>query len=270
MKADIARIVDDPILERLDEQVRAEEALIAAAGLETNRSGATAALDHDPAPYDLAAEAPRALSLPKLLELTGAKMPDGVAATIGNYRPIVLLHGLTPFHRQGARPREIWGMGYQATLLKCDDARTVAYEPGNNTIKVADVNQSLAFDVAIDGRIEAADQGAAGMPLLPGLTVSASTRQGFALSLHIEWAAVEVQAGPIGAGGVRWNLYRQQQRLDRHCRFIQTALVPTAAKSLTIELRTWVRRRGGFFGVFGTREWSPPPQTFKLAIETTR
>src|SRR5688500_8328589 len=105
-------LVDDPILERLDEQVRAQEQLEATMGLTGSRGGPSDE-EKEPPPYDLAPEAPRALSLPKLLSLAGQQVPAEVAATIGDYRAIVLLHGLTPFHTKGARPSEIWGLGYE-------------------------------------------------------------------------------------------------------------------------------------------------------------
>ena len=162
-------------------------------------------------------------------------------------------------------------MGYEAELLDCEGARTVAYEPGNQVIKVAEVNQRIALDLSADGRLAAGVPGVAsdaGLPLAAGVSTAASTQQGFLLSLRVDWSAVEIQAGPIGAGGARWNIYRQTSRLDRHHRLVQTLLVPSAVTTVTIEVKTWVRRRGWFFGLFGTREWSPPPRRFPINIET--
>ena len=181
---------------------------------------------------------------------------------------MVLLHGLTPFNRRGRRPAEIWGMGYTARLLDCDAARTVGYEPGSQAIKAIEVNQTLMLDMALDGSLQVAPPGTDAQPLAAGLSGAASMRQGFALSLRIEWSALEVQAGPIGTGGVRWNLYRQASRIDRHHRLLQTLLIPRETKTLTIEVDTWVRRRGGFFGLFGTREWSSP--TIALCLAAAR
>jgi hypothetical protein len=259
-------LVEDPILERLDNQVRAEETLLASMGVGEMRG--VQSNEESPAPYDLEPEAPRALSLPKLLELAGQPMPAELPATLGDYRAIVLLHGLTPFHRKGHRPSEIWGMGYEAAIVDGGNARTIAYEPGNRIIKVAQVNQSVAIDLAANGQLAAGLSSETAVPLAAGLSATASTKQGFVVSLQLEWAAVEIQAGPVGAGGVRWNIYRQASRLDRHHRLIQTALIDPSLKKLTVRVRTWVRRRGGFFGIFGTREWCPPPRVFEVPIET--
>jgi hypothetical protein len=258
--------VEDPILERLDAQVRAGEELAEQMGLKSSRH---ALPEHEaPPPYDLEPEAPRALSLAKLLKLSNTPIPPDIAAATGNYEPVVLLHGLTPFHPRGRRPTEIWGMGYEAQPLNCDEARTVAFEPRDRVIKTIEVQQSLAVDVALDGRMTVGTPRDTALPLAAGLSGTASTRQGFAVSLQIEWSAVEVQAGPVGNGGVRWNLYRQASRIDRHHRLLQTILIPRGTKELTIEVKTWVRRRGGFFGVFGTHEWRSSPRHFSLTVES--
>jgi hypothetical protein len=268
MDGDQGTVVDDPILERLDAQVRAEEELQAAMGVGAKRSARGQEEHEEPAPYDLEPEAPRALSFPKLMELAGQPLPPEVSATLGDYRAIVLLHGLTPFHRKGQRPSEIWGMGYEAALVDAKTARTVAYEPGNQVIKVAQADQSVTLDLAANGQLSAGTPGGLPLPLAAGLAASASTKQGFLLSLHVEWSAVEIQAGPVGAGGIRWNLYRQTSRIDRHHRLIQTALIDASTKTLKVNVRTWIRRRGGFFGLFGTREWSAPTRSFEIPIET--
>jgi hypothetical protein len=258
-------MVSDPILERLDEQARAEDSLLQEMGIVTDRAGT--AEDENPAPYDLEPEAPRALSIERLLELNKTPLPAGVKAALGNHRVVVLLHGITPFHRQGQRPAEIWGMGYSAALRDCEAARTVSYEPGTQAIKAIEVNQTLAVDLSLDGRMQIGTPAENAQELSVGLATSASTRQGFALGLQIEWSALEVQAGPVGAGGVRWNLYRQGSRIDRHHRLLQTLLIPRKTKKLTIDIDTWVRRRGGFFGLFGTHEWRSPTRTFVVDVE---
>jgi hypothetical protein len=258
-------IVEDPILERLDEQARAEDRLYQEMGIESDRAGT--AEDDSPVPYDLEPEAPRALSIERLLELNNTQPPPSLKAALGDQRAVLLLHGLTPFHRQGQRPAEIWGLGYAAKLLGCDAARTVSYEPGNHAIKAIEVNQALTVDIALDGRMQIGTPATDAQPLAAGLSGGASMRQGFALALQIEWSALEVQAGPTGAGGVRWNLYRQARRIDRHHRLLQTLLIPRDTKTLTIEIDTWVRRRGGFFGLFATREWRSPTRTYVVNVD---
>jgi hypothetical protein len=263
-------VVEDPVLDRLA-ALEAESMT-----LEVSQRGpkppkappvAGGPAPPPPAPYDLEPEAPRALSLERLTALVGGTIPPEITASLGNYRAIVLLHGLTPFHPRGERPHEIWGMGYESTVVGSDDVRTVAYEPGSQALKLADVHQQLSLDLSAGGQLATGELTVPGMPVTAGVHAAASTRQGFVLSLHLELSALEILAGPVGAGGVRWDLYRQASRLDRHHRLVQTALVPTSLTRLTLTLTTWVRRRGWFFGLFGTRQWSPPPRTYTIAIE---
>jgi hypothetical protein len=274
-------VVEDPILERLDEQVRAQEALELAAGIGVTRvmRGAAPALPggpiadvvrshgEDPAPYDLEPEAPRALSLERLSALVGRTIPPEITATLGDYRAIVILHGLTPFHPRGQRPHEIWGMGYESKVMGSDEVRTVAYEPGHHAVKFAEARQELALDLSASGELSTGELAVPGMPVTAGVHASASTRQGYVLSLHLEFSALETMAGPVGAGGVRWDLYRQSSRPARHHRLVQTALVPSSLTKLTLTLTTWVRRRGRFFDLFGTRQWSPAPRSYTISIE---
>lgn len=261
------QLVEDPNLERLDDQARAQDTLMAEMGLTASRAGTE--VEDDTAPYDLEPEAPRVLSLERLLSLSEVPLPPEISAATGEYCAVVVLHGLTPFHRRGHRPSEIWGMGYESVPVDCDAARTVSYEPGNRVVKAIEVVQTMAVDVALDGSMAAGVPSDAAIPVAAGLAGAASTRLGFALSLQIEWSVVEVQAGPVGHGGVRWNLYRQGSRIDRHHRLIQTMLLPRSTKELNVEVRTWVRRRG-LFGVFGTREWQSPVRRFTLAVEDAR
>jgi hypothetical protein len=265
-------LVDDPAMARWDAQIRAQELLEREMGLQVRRDGVDRAPERAPdAPYDLEPEAPRALSLAKLLQLGQAPMPPEIEASVGDYEALVVLHGLTPFHPEGTRVREIWGMGYSAVPKGCDAARTVSFEPTDRVIKAIEVNQTLAIDLDVHGRMVAGVPQAATSPALPlaaGLSGGASTRQGFALSLQLEWSAVEVQAGPVGSGGVRWNLYRQGQRIDRYHRLMHTLLVPRGTRTLTFEVDTWVRRHGLLGGLFGTRHWQSPRREFTLNVET--
>ncbi|MDH0865769.1 hypothetical protein [Mitsuaria sp. GD03876] len=264
--------VDDPAMTRWNDALRARDRLHEAMGLQGDRHGAVKpASDTPAAPYDLEPEAPRALSLAKLLQLSGAPMPPEIQATVGEHEALIVLHGLTPFHAEGARPQEIWGMGYSAVPKDCDAARTVSFEPSDRVIKAIEVNQTLAIDLDVHGRMVAGVPEAGAGPALPlaaGLAGGASTRQGFALSLQLEWSAVEVQAGPVGSGGVRWNLYRQGRRIDRYHRLMHTLLVPRGTRTLTFEVDTWVRRQGLFGGLLGTRHWQSPRREFTLNVET--
>ena len=94
--------------------------------------------------------------------------PDLLAA-LGPNRPILLSHGITAFHKMGRRPRAIWGMGYQATVVDVE-ARTVDVTPTSEHITVGSLQQDVRLGVTLDGRIEvpqaalAAAEGSRGRP----------------------------------------------------------------------------------------------------------
>jgi hypothetical protein len=87
------------------------------------------------------------------------------------------------------------------------------------------------------------------------------------VAISLRLALVKVEAGPIGAGGVRWNVYRTDEAVVGFQPFVQTLTVPAGTKALELRVQPWVVRRGYFFGLVGTRKFIPGPTTFRVSVE---
>lgn len=246
-RMDLAGEVDDPLLADLDRA----EAHRGPAPLEDFRGAA------EPPPYDVEVARPVVLDLRRLYALAGKPLPSVAQATLGPSRLLLVCHGVTPFHRPGARPSSIWGLGYESRL---DDANgdTIAFCPNSKTHSVGVVEQSVKVGVGAGGELDVPREALEIVGTLPGVTITGAelgvtthTRLALALSLSLTLRAVE--AGPVGAGGVRWNIYQTTERLDCYQPLFQTLLVGTSETVLNFGIRTWVRSRG-FLGL-GAKQW---------------
>ena len=101
---------------------------------------------------------------------------------------------------------------------------------------------------------------------LTGASLHATTDQTFGLALECSFSLLEVQAGPVGAGGVRWNLYRGRERIDTYHPLFHTLRIPEGTRSLRLVVEAWVRRSGRFFGLGRARHWHYPAQEFEVSF----
>jgi hypothetical protein len=92
-------------------------------------------------------------------------------------------------------------------------------------------------------------------PAIPGwpisearLSLSADARFAFLLGLDLDLSLLEVQAGPVGAGGARWNLYRRGRRIDVTQSLVHTLTIPSGATQLRLRVTTWISESGLFGG----------------------
>jgi hypothetical protein len=229
--------------------------------------------DHEEgdAPFDLQISKPRAIDISQLYALTGRSVPPTVRATLGPTRPILLCHSVTPFHRPGRRVSEVWGLGYESRVLGID-ATTVGFQPMSSVHEVGQVGQEISVGLSAGGELHVPDGELALGPSLPGIRVEGvrfnfATHSEFALALSLKLQLREVQAGPVGAGGVRWNIYRQKRRLDEVQALFQSLLVPRQVQTLNLELRTWVRSNG-LFGL-GVKQWTSDWQPVRVDLGRT-
>jgi hypothetical protein len=205
--------------------------------------------DQDP-PYDVEVVRPRAIDIRRLYARAGKSVPDDIRATLGPKRPLLVCHGLTPFHRPGARISSIWGLGYEAQL--CDaDGVTVALFPESQTVRVGSLEQSVQVGLGAGGALDVPKGALELAHALPGIKItgaelSATTSSHLALALSLTLTLRAVEAGPLGAGGVRWNIYHQKERLDCYQPLFQTLLVRDSEQQLGFRIRTWIRSHGLF------------------------
>lgn len=216
-------------------------------------------------PLDVEVVKPIALSLKRIFEASASPFKDALG---DNKIPIVIRHGLTPFFPATTRPRPIWGLGYQAKLA--EDAATIDFAPKTEMLEVGSVDQHLWFGLTTGGKLStiAATENEVLQPLagidLPDIEIGGGVGNKLELRARIKLELLKVQAGPIGAGGVRWNLYRQDKTLVAFTPLVQTMLVSPDTKKLTFEVVTWAKV-GGIFGI-GTKAWIAEPKTFEVAI----
>ncbi len=266
--AEMVGDVEDVDLDELDDLARQEAALLAPMGASHDDAD-----DEDPeAPYDLELVKPRAVDLLKLCAVSGTAVPPTIAAALGPNVPILLHHGLTPFAPAGTRPVGVWGMGYEVTLDGVD-ARTVSVLPATTIEEVGSVDSKVDFGLDVGGGISLlpAPLALAVATLVPGLSLPsvemhAVAHQRFSFALRMSLSFLRVQAGPVGAGGARWNVYRGAESIDSFLPLVQTILVPSGLDRLEMTVGTWVRRRGRWGGLRRARAWKAPPQAFEVSL----
>ena len=256
--------VDDPLLDRLDAEVASS-----GEALRTTTRGPAAGDDPDD-PFDVEVPRPAAYDLRKLYKLSGVEVPPEHAAALGARVPLLICHGLTPFYKGGRRPTGVWGFGYSARLIGVD-GDTVAFQPSSELIEVAKVDQDVKLGLDVGGSLNLAPDLGVGAALpgisVPSAKVYASTRQDVGLAISCRFSVVAVQAGPLAAGGVRWNMYRAKQSIEAFQPLFQTLPVPSGVKMLQFEVETWIRRSGYLFGLVGARHWHYPAQAFQVSLE---
>lgn len=223
-------------------------------------------------PYDLEVVAPRAVDLRQLYRLAGKPLPPDIEAALGPRLPVLLYQGLTPFHKPGARPIGVWGMGYQVELEGGIDGRTAAIAPEDRLFRTGEIEATVDVGVGGGGELAVPETALAVLNEVPALPlhrarVHATGHARFGLALRLDFSLLQVQAAPLGAGGARWNLYRRAERLDRFQPLVQTLLVPEGTTRLALRLTTWVRRRGWFFGLLRGREWISRPERYEVSLE---
>jgi hypothetical protein len=264
---------DDEELAQLERRVQLEDDLLNETFREGGAMATAAPTLPDPArPFDLELVAPRAVSIEKLYKLAGRPVPPDLQATLGPRVPILLYQGLTPFAQAGASPGGVWGLGYEVRPTD-GYAHTIAVLPSSEVVKVASIEQKLGVQLSAGGEIKVPEAAAAAVGAalpglsLSGLTIGASTDQKFALAIQLDVNLIKIVAGPVGAGGARWQLYRQGERLEAFQPLVQTLQIARGLRSLSVSVTAWVRRRGWFFGRLGGCQWTLPPRMFEVPLD---
>ncbi len=229
-----------------------------------SRTRSAISVQADP-PYDLQSPEPRAIDLLGLWKRLGKKPDPNLLASLGPNRPILLSHGITAFHKMGRRPRAIWGMGYQATVVDVE-ARTIDVTPTSEHITVGSLQQNVRLGVTLDGRIEAPQAAMGVAQQLPGVGLNGASiervDERVAFAIRYEFRVLKVQAGPVAPGGAGGTC-TQDRPLDDFHPLLQTLLVPRSAHGVTVEVQAWARE-AGFLGP--GREWTFEPRTFQVSL----
>jgi hypothetical protein len=265
LSPDRVQEIDDPRLIELDNMVRLEESLSAAAGEEEGEE------PEDDVPVDLELVAPRAADLRVVFERAQKPLPPQVVGALGPRVPILLYHGFTPFPREGNPPRGVLAFGYTATLKGSDAAyaATVGVIPDSEFTKYAALDEDVRIGISAGGEVGIPQEVFAAVNAVPGISfkgarLEATTDTKFAVAIHLNFGLMSVVAAPVGAGGARWELYRRGEKLQRFQPLVQTILVTEGTSSLTFEVETWIRRRRRLLA--RARHWHLPLATFSVSL----
>jgi hypothetical protein len=257
--------VDDPTLDALDDEARADAALFSPMGPET----ADSSDDDTGVAYQLELMKPLAVDLRRLCERADQPVPPIIDAALGPRRALLLCHAMTAFAPPGQRPAGVWGMGYQVELVDVADANTVALAPDSQVEEIGSVQTKVELGVSVGGKLSLPAAAITGVPLplsIPGAELTTSTDSNFSVCIRLTLGLVQVQAGPVGAGGARWNLYRHGQDLRRSQALVQTVLVPDDLERLEVSVRTWVRKRSWLGGLRRAHQWISKPERYQLSL----
>jgi hypothetical protein len=226
---------------------------------------------HPEDPFDLEILSPRAIGIRSLYSRAGRTLPVAITSSLGPGEPVLIYHGITPFHKPGATPTGVWGLGYR-TAIQNVSANTVSVQPTGEALEVGTIKQHLRLGISADGILATPSDELKPIETtlgveLPSAKLELSTDNEIALLIHVPFTLLKIQAAPVAAGGARWNMYRQDERLDCFQPLLQTVLVPHGTKSLVLETTAWAKRSAGWFGLRKAQLMSSGPQVFQVPLE---
>ncbi len=263
--AEPAGVVEDPVLDALSDEAQAEAELFAPMGAEAEEPR-----DENPnRTYSLVLAPPLAIDLRRALEqLAGHPVPALNEAFVGLPTSVLLCHTMTPFAVPGERPVPIWAMGYQVELLGVDKARTISVVPASDVATSASVSVSAGMRLEAGAELDPLGALKAVMPIpLPDAHLKASTDGQIRLEIpDFKVQAVRVIAGPVGAGGATWQLYRHREVLNVSQVLLHVLALPAQVDQLTMRMSAWVSRRGWFGMKRENRIWRTPAQDITISL----
>ena len=226
-------------------------------------SSAPAAAPPDSAtcPFDLEVQSPFAVDLIRLCKKTGDNVPPEIQAWLGPKTAVLIYHHMTPFATPpGDRPHRVWAMGYTARLVGQPSATTIGLVPDSKLDRVIGVVAEVNIGAGAGVKLGLPEGGVRGVKL----SLSADAKLTCILSLDLDVSLLEIQAGPVGAGGARWDLYRRGKRIDVTQSLAHTVVVPKGTASLKLAVETWIRE-SGWLGSPAT-QWTFAKKRFTVAL----
>ena len=259
--------VDDSVLEALD----AREALFDPMG-GSPEGGDANAVDTS-LPWELEVPPPVAVDLRPIYATVPPSLP-GAAAAAEPALVVLLRHALTAFARPGEKPPRVWGMGYTVRLVGVDDAATLSLAPDSAADAVASASGHVDVGLGAGGRLGltkllsgALAPALAALPVLPipDVTLKASADTQFTAGFRLDIRALQIQAGPVGAGGAQWNLYRHRRDFTRTQALFHTVTLPPGTSRLTVRVETWIRQKTQPWG-HEVSQWCQPETEYDIPI----
>ena len=256
LSAEPAGAIEDPVLDELSDEAEAEEALFAPMGGEE----VSRRIEDPDRTYDLVLAPPAVVDLRRMLgQQAGHSVLSFAEAFVGQPVPILVCHAITPFSVPGERLAPIWRMDYQAELVGVEQARTVSVVPASEVVTKASVSVGTGMSLAAGAKLASPLGALAAMFPLPDAHLEASADGEVRLKLpDFKIEAVKVIAGPYGAGGAKWELYRRRDVLNVSQALLHVVALPAGVDQLTLRLQAWVCRRGWFGMKRENRVWRTP------------
>ena len=252
--------VEDGTLERLAEGVDHAEVR----GIDASDDGSSLC------PCEVLVAKPQAYDVHRLCSTVDSRLAKSIRAALGPNVPILLCHHMTPFYRPGVAPTGVWGTGYEVTVHDVD-ASTIAVFPDSGHTDIAEAKQDILVGLSVGGALKVSNDALGPLQEIPGIEIRgarvvASTDQLFRIHLASTWSVLDVQAGPVGSGGARWNIYRTTKRVDLGQTLLQTILIPKGIRELHVSVSTWIRCTRRMFVWNKPIQWTFPKTEFRVSL----
>lgn len=210
----------------------------------------------------------------------GLSVPGSDAHTgepIGNLRPLLVAHGMTPFARLGDKPPGIWACGLTVSFEGLTDADidTVDWYPRSQHRLKGEATLATTAQLKVGG--------STATKLPPGLVAAVVAESGLELSVDGQAEAAvgleggvrldlkesvyksKITAGPFGHAGNRWDIFTDSSEPpDKTHNFYQIVLLARHVRCLKIKTQAWVRGQG--FWKLPPMEWRTRSSTIELPL----
>jgi hypothetical protein len=220
--------------------------------------------------FDLRVARPQAVDLRKLWDLTGQPVPPEISAALGPRVPILLSHVLTPFPPNGRSPGGVWGLGYEI-VVNGIEANTQSVVPNDEVVTAVTVNNETQLGLGLGGGLKIPDQVIKTLQQAPsisltGAEVTATTNWNFQFAVKLAITFRKVLGAPVGVGGAKWQMFRQDEPLDKPHALLQTILVEEGTKSIPCTIKTWAKQAGWLGTGWGAKFFPYPDTDFTISL----
>ena len=226
-------------------------------------------------PFDLEVAAPRAVDVAKLYKLWHQRIPATIEAALGPRFAVMLCHSITPFYCSGRRPIGVASLGYTITFKPENSGfRTASLFPESKLVNYGKIDTEIQLGLDAGGELAVPKETLAlANTAVPGLNIAgakinATTDVQLGIAIQCVFSFVQAQAGPVGEGGARWNIYKVGQRIDVNHTLLHTLLVPSTTMALHCKIASWVREPRRFFKWLKAREWKFPTVEYDISLDS--
>jgi hypothetical protein len=146
--------------------------------------------------------------------------------------------------------------------------------PDSRLVSAGKIDSALELGLELGGALRVPDEALAlANAAVPGLTIAgasinATTNAQVGIAIRCTFSFIQVQAGPVGEGGARWNIYKKGQRIDVNHTLLHTLLAPNGTKQLHVCIESWVRQPVKVLKLRKGIEWKFPQVEYDVSLES--